>query len=74
MNIPGQSIRVPKIILGDLCVLRLEVDAILPDFDPHEPVLSLETVRHLDHLQQLANEGRLDELQQQGVVYVRRSA
>jgi len=61
-------------IHGDLCVARVEVDALLPAFDPTEPYLESATVRFLDELQQPANSGRVDELAKHGGVYVRQTA
>ncbi|HWB54766.1 MAG TPA: hypothetical protein VG722_11260 [Tepidisphaeraceae bacterium] len=74
MVFPGKKVRVLKWIHGNLCVVRLEVDAVIPDADPSEPCLEPETVRWLDQLQQWANEGKVDELAKVGEVYVRRSA
>ena len=73
-RVPGKRVRVPKTILGDLCVLRLEVEAVIPDADPSEPCLEPDTLRYLDHLRQLAAAGNVTELEKHGTVYVRRSA
>ena len=74
MQIPGKRVRVPKWIHAGPCVVRVEVDAIIPEADPSEPCLEPHTVRWLDELQRLANEGKVDELAKHGEVYVRRSA
>jgi hypothetical protein len=74
MLLDGKTTRVTKWIHGDLCVARVEVDAILPGFDPSEPYLEPAVVKFLDHLQKLANDGRIDELAQHGQVYVRKTA
>ena len=74
MLIEGKNTRVTKWIHGDLCVVRVEVGAVVPTFDPQEPYLKPPIVRFLDHLQQLANAGQIDELAKHGRVYVRRSA
>jgi hypothetical protein len=74
VRVPGKRIKVPKTILGDLCVLRLEVEAVIPDADPSEPCLESETVRYLGRLQELAHAGNVAELEKHGRVYVRRSA
>jgi hypothetical protein len=71
-KVRGKRIKVPKTILGDVCVLRLEVEAVIPDSDPSEPCLEPDTVRFLDRLQELANAGNLAELEKHGTVYVRR--
>ena len=74
MPVDGKKTRVTKWIHGDLCVARVEVDAILPRFDPSEPYLEPAVVKFLGQLQQLANDGRIDELAQHGRVYVRKTA
>ena len=74
MIFPGKKVRVPKWIHGNLCVVHVEVDAVIPDDDPSEPCLEPATARWLDHLQHLANDGNVDELAKIGEVYVRRSA
>jgi len=73
MLIDGTKTRVTKWIHGDRCVVRVDVDAILPAFDPAEPYLEPAVVQFLDRLQGLANNGRIDELAQHGRVYVRRT-
>jgi len=70
----GKHLRIPKWIYGDPCVVRVEVDAIIPDADPSEPCLEPPTVRWLDELQRLADAGNIDELSKHGQVHVRRSA
>jgi hypothetical protein len=74
MNVTGKRIRVAKWIAGDRCAVRVEVEEVIPDFDPSEPVLEPAAVKFLDEMQRLANEGNLDELAKHGEVYVRRSA
>ena len=74
MQIPGKRIRIPRWIHGARCVVRVEVDAIIPDEDPSEPCLEPATIRFLDGLQKLADEGAVEELAGHGDVYVRRSA
>lgn len=74
LNIPGKRIRLTKWIHGGPYALRVEVDAVIPDADPSEPCLEPQTVRQLDELQRLANEGKADELAKHGILYVRQSA
>ena len=61
-------------IQGDNFVVRVVVEAIIPDFDPSEPCLEPEVVRFLDEVQEKANRGLLAELEKMGEVYVKRSA
>ena len=56
------------------CVVRVEVDAIIPDSDPSEPCLEPKTIQFLDDLQGKADQGLISELAKVGDVYVRRSA
>lgn len=70
----AKPIKVAQWIHAGPCVVRVEVDAwLLPDC-PDEPSLEPATVRWLERLQQLADQGNIDELIQHGTVYVRRSA
>ena len=74
MQVKGLRTRVVRWIQGATCVVEVEVDALVPEADPSEPCLEPETVRWLDHLQDLADTDALDELERHGTVYVRRSA
>ncbi len=74
MRIKGKRIKVPRWIHGGPCVVRVEVDAVIPDSDPSEPCLEPHTVRWLDKLHRMAEAGEVDELAKAGEVYVRRSA
>lgn len=69
----GKRIQLPQWIHSETCVVRVMVDAVIPDADPSEPCLEPPTVRFLDTLQQLANAGQIDELAKHGDVYVRRA-
>ena len=76
MLLPGKRIKVTKWIHGSRCVVRVEVEAVVPDADPSEPCLEPETVRLLDELQRLADAGDAEKLaRSSGVatVYERRS-
>ena len=70
----GKRIRVPKLIHGRVCVVRVEAEAVIPDADPSEPCLEPSTLRWLDELQALADAGDIDALSKVGAVYVRRTA
>jgi hypothetical protein len=74
MKIKGKRIKIPRWIHADSCVVRVEVEAVIPDSDPSEPCLESETVRWLDDLQRQAKAGKVEELARVGEVYVRRSA
>ena len=72
--IPGKRIKVPQWIYGTQCVVRVEVDAVIPDEDPSEPCFEPPAVKWMDELQRLADAGDVDALAKVGEVYVRRSA
>jgi hypothetical protein len=72
--IAGKRVKIPQWIHGALCVVRIEVDAIIPDEDTSEACFEPAAVRWMDELQQLADAGKVDELAKVGEVYVRRSA
>jgi hypothetical protein len=74
MAIQGKRTRIERWIHATACVVRVEVDAILPNADPSEPCLEPQTIRFLDELQLKADRGLISELEKVGDVYVRRSA
>ena len=74
MELQGKRIKIERWIHATPCVVRVEVEAIIPDADPSEPCLEPQTLRFLDEIQAKANQGLVNELSQVGDVYVRRSA
>jgi hypothetical protein len=69
----AKRIKIPQWIHAGPCVVRVEAEAvILPDCP--EPSFEPATVRWLEELQRLADEGDVEELSRHGTVYVRRSA
>jgi hypothetical protein len=72
--IKGKRVKVPQWIHAQLCVVRVEVDAVIPDEDPSEPCFEPAAVKWMDELQRLADAGQIDELAKIGEVFVRRSA
>lgn len=72
--IDGKRIQVPQWIHGKLCVVRVSVEAVIPDEDPSEPCFEPVAVRWMDELQRFADEGNVEELAKHGDVYVRKSA
>ena len=55
-------------------VVRVEVEAVIPDTDPSEPCFEPPTLRFLDEVQRLADAGEIDALARVGQIYIRRSA
>ncbi len=74
MGLQGKRTKIERWIHAESCVVRVEVEGILPDADPSEPCLEPQTVRYLDDLQRKADQGLIDELAQAGDVYVRQLA
>ena len=70
----GTRTKIIEWIRGDNCVVRVEVDAIVPDFDKSEPCLEPAAIRFLDEVQEKANRGLIGELEKVGEVYVRQTA
>ena len=74
MAIKGKRTKIERWIHAQPCVVRVEVEAIVPDADPSEPCLEPKTIRFLDELQTKADRGMVKELAKIGDVYVRQSA
>jgi hypothetical protein len=74
MVLKGKKVQIERWIHARQCVVRLNVDAIVPDADPSEPCLEPNTLQFLDEVQRKADAGLIDELSKIGDVYVRRSA
>lgn len=72
--IQGKRVKVPQWIHGAQCVVRVEVEAVIPDADPSEPCFEPPAVKWMDDLQRLADAGDADALSKFGEVFVRRSA
>ena len=70
----GKRTKIDRWIHATPCVVRVEVDVIIPEADPSEPCLEPKTIRYLDELQTKADRGLIAELAMVGDVYVRRSA
>lgn len=70
----GKRIKVPQWIHGTQCVVRVEVEAVIPDADPSEPCFEPQAVKWMDDLQRLADAGDAEALSKFGEVFVRRSA
>jgi hypothetical protein len=72
--IKGKRVKVPQWIHGTQCVVRVDVEAVIPDADPSEPCFEPPAVQWMDELQRLADAGDVEALAKVGDVYVRRSA
>ncbi len=74
MNIPGKRITLHKWLHSGPIAVRVAIEAVVPEADAAEPCLEPATLRFLDEVQRLANEGNADALSKFGDVYIRRSA
>lgn len=74
MAIQGKRVKIDRWIHAVQCVVKVQVDAIIPDADPSEPCLEPHVLQFLDDLQDKADRGLIGELAKAGEVYVRRSA
>jgi len=73
MTIEGEPVRVWRWVHSGPIAVHVEVDAVIPKDDPTEPCLTAEVARHLDYLQQLADEGNMAKLAQFGEVFIRQA-
>jgi len=73
MNIEGETIRVWRWVHSGPIAVHVQVDAIIPHDDSSEPCLTRDVIRHLDYLQQLANDGDTTKLAEFGEVYIRQA-
>ena len=58
-------------ITGGPYAVAVEVEAVYPADDPTEPCFTPETVRYLERLAQLAEQGDVESLRRAGQVFVR---
>lgn len=74
MALQGRRTKIERWIHAEPCVVRVDVEAIIPDADPSEPCLEPHIIRYLDELQDKADRGLVSELARVGDVYIRQSA
>jgi hypothetical protein len=70
----GRRVRQVRWVHAPRCVVRVEVDAVIPDDDPSEPCFEPATVEFLREVHDRAQAGDLDWLRRIGDVYVRMTA
>jgi hypothetical protein len=73
MALQGKHTKIERWIHAAPCVVRVVVDAIVPDADPSEACLEPQTIQFLDDLQRNADCGFVGELVKVGDVYIRRT-
>jgi len=74
MQIEGQRVKRTRWVHAGPCVVRVEVDAVIPIDDPTEPCFEPQTVQFLRQVHEKAEAGDVDWLKTIGQVYVRASA
>ncbi len=71
MKFEGQRIKQVRWIHAPACVVRLEVEAVIPVDDPSEPCFEPQIVEFLRQVREKAEAGDVDWLRGVGQVYVR---
>lgn len=71
MQFQGKRLKQPRWIHSGPCVVRVEVDAVIPVDDPTEPCFEPATVEFLREVQSHAERGDIDWLSKVGQVYAR---
>ncbi len=74
MKFEGKRVSEVRWIHAGPCVVRVEVEAVLPTDDPSEPCYEPETVDFLREVHERAEAGDVEWLKNVGDVYVRLSA
>ena len=69
MKLPGTRFRTLKLVHTDRFIIEVEVEWVIPDFDPSEPCLESETVAFLKQVHERADRGDVAWLQRHGKVY-----
>lgn len=71
MNVEGKRVRQVRWIHAGPCVVRIEVDAVIPIDDPSEPCYEPATIEFLHNVREHADRGDLEWLKQVGEVYAK---
>ena len=70
MQLEGKRVKRVRWIHADPCVVRVEVEAVIPEGDTSEPCYEPETVKWLREVREHAEAGDIDWLRNVGKVYV----
>lgn len=71
MRLEGKRVRRTRWVHGRRCVVKVEVEAVVPVDDPSEPCFESETVEFLRLVHEKADAGDVDWLKTVGEVYAR---
>ena len=69
MRIPGKRVQRTRLVQTHRFVVAVEVEAVIPEDDPSEPCFEAETVQLLRDIEEHADRGEIEWLQQHGQVY-----
>ncbi len=69
INIPGQRVKRTRLVRTDRYVIVVEVEALIPDADPTEPVYEPAVVELLRQVEARASAGDTKWLSEHGKVY-----
>ena len=69
MRIDGKRVKRQRLIQTDKYVVAVEVEMVIPPDDPSEPCYEAETINMLREVQEHAQRGDVEWLQQHGKVY-----
>lgn len=71
MKLDGKRVRISRWIHGESCVVKVDVEAVLPVDDPSEPCLESETIEYLRIVRDHADRGDVEWLKGVGEVYAK---
>jgi hypothetical protein len=71
MQFQGKRVKQVRWVHGRACVVRLELEAVIPIDDPSEPCFEPQTVEFLRQVHEKAEAGDVDWLRGVGQVYAR---
>jgi hypothetical protein len=71
MEFEGKRVKQTRWIHGGACIVRVEVDAVIPVDDPSEPCFDPKTVEFLREVHEHADSGDIEWLKQVGEVYAK---
>ena len=69
MQLPGKRVKRTRLVRTDRFVIAIEVEAVIPDADPSEPVYEPQVIELLREIEAHAKSGDVSWLRQHGKVY-----
>lgn len=71
MRMPGKRVKLNRWIHGTACVVKVEVESVIPTDEPSEPCLESETIAYLRTVRDHADRGDVEWLKGVGEVYAK---